>query len=600
MSTNNDNLERLPSLSALTLNTPTLSGINGNNNRNDMPSLSLTGPITASGGTTTADYRSNDDVLTSTTVTPLMAPQSLPQQQPCNNLSSSSVAPDCSNNNGVLLKEEPVESHAMPFLSLSSEAPKQAPVQHYHHTNNSIAAPPLPPIISHHPYQQYYALRENYESVVRTLETTSSVPDHTPSNNNNHSHGVGVVCTCGASNPNNNNNNAVVEPSPSLTSTAPPSSSSTPEISPRNAVASNISNPFPRKLFEMLEAEDSEIVCWLPSGQAFIVKNSEIFIDKILPKYFRHTKLTSFQRQLNLYGFRRITKGPEAGAYRHDLFRHDDPDLCLTMRRSKQNSSGGITKSPNIGPLSSPSIRGRRRSGSIESYGSATSSVQNTPDLAPSSGGSEPTGLSLLPSAASSNLPRKSSFKNLSSFSMQTIAEGSSSQQQQQQHNSASTGLSVLINQNNRLRLDNPERQASALAAAGMVAEAVQKSCDRNAHKFATVTQTATSPSYIEQQQQFMTASPNNKISSDYSSTYVTSNISPTRMSYPLQQLSPNGGGGWTSMPLPTEMISNFDDIDMELDFYNMFSSENEVQMFQFLPPDDNNNSNSELKPSSS
>ena len=73
-------------------------------------------------------------------------------------------------------------------------------------------------------------------------------------------------------------------------------------------------------------------------------------------------------------------------------------------------------------------------------------------------------------------------------------------------------------------------------------------------------------------------------------------------MSYPLQQLSPNGGGGWTSMPLPMEMISNFDDIDMELDFYNMFSSENEVQMFQFLPPDDtsNNNSNSEFKPSSS
>lgn len=307
-----------------------------------------------------------------------------------------------------------------------------------------------------------------------------------------------------------------------------------------------------------------------------------------------------FTQILSNAGFRRITKGPEAGAYRHDLFRQDDPDLCLTMRRSKQNSSGGVTKSPNIGPLSSPSIRGRRRSGSIESYGSTTSSVQNTPDLAPSSGGSEPTGLTLLPSAASSILPRKSSFKNLSSFSMQTIAECSSSQQQQP--NSASTGLSVLINQNNRLRFDNPERQASALAAAGMVAEAVQKSCDRNDHKFATVAQTATSSSSIEQQQHFMTASPNSKISSDYNSTYVSSNISPTRMSYPLQQLSPNGGGGWTSMPLPMEMISNFDDIDMELDFYNMFSSENEVQMFQFLPPDDtnNNNSNSEFKPSSS
>jgi hypothetical protein len=175
------------------------------------------GTITVSGGTTTADYRGNDDVLTTTTVTPLMAPQSLPKQQP-------------SINNSVLLKEDPVESHAMPFLSISSEAPKQAPVQHYHHTNSSIATPPLPPIISHHPYQQYYALRENYESVVRNLEMTSSGPDHAPSNNNNHSHGVGVVCTCGASNP-SNNNNVVVEPS--LTSTAPPSSSSAPEISPK-------------------------------------------------------------------------------------------------------------------------------------------------------------------------------------------------------------------------------------------------------------------------------------------------------------------------------------------------------------------------------
>lgn len=44
-------------------------------------------------------------------------------------------------------------------------------------------------------------------------------------------------------------------------------------------------------------------------------------------------KLTSFQRQLNLYGFRRITKGTDMGAYFHPQFRKDRPDLVARIRR---------------------------------------------------------------------------------------------------------------------------------------------------------------------------------------------------------------------------------------------------------------------------
>lgn len=91
--------------------------------------------------------------------------------------------------------------------------------------------------------------------------------------------------------------------------------------------------PFPRKLYNLIEAEPNNLIEWSGDGKSFMIHDENQFCVQVLPKYFRHTRLTSFQRQLNLYGFRRLTKGPDTGAYYHPLFRIDALDEITKMKR---------------------------------------------------------------------------------------------------------------------------------------------------------------------------------------------------------------------------------------------------------------------------
>eukprot|EP00616_Rhizochromulina_sp_CCMP1243_P006131 CAMPEP_0118991694 /NCGR_PEP_ID=MMETSP1173-20130426/52135_1 /TAXON_ID=1034831 /ORGANISM="Rhizochromulina marina cf, Strain CCMP1243" /LENGTH=778 /DNA_ID=CAMNT_0006942837 /DNA_START=103 /DNA_END=2436 /DNA_ORIENTATION=+ len=98
------------------------------------------------------------------------------------------------------------------------------------------------------------------------------------------------------------------------------------------------SNAFPRRLYELLNNEDPSIVMWTKNGQAFRVMNTARFCAEVLPKYFRHQKLTSFQRQLNLYGFHHVTKGPAAGCYFHSLFRRGYPEGLEFIKRTTRTT----------------------------------------------------------------------------------------------------------------------------------------------------------------------------------------------------------------------------------------------------------------------
>ena len=53
----------------------------------------------------------------------------------------------------------------------------------------------------------------------------------------------------------------------------------------------NLSNKFPTKVFNMLQNEDASVVSWTPSGDAFIIRDRQRFVNDVLPRYFRSAKV---------------------------------------------------------------------------------------------------------------------------------------------------------------------------------------------------------------------------------------------------------------------------------------------------------------------
>jgi hypothetical protein len=123
---------------------------------------------------------------------------------------------------------------------------------------------------------------------------------------------------------------------------------------------------FPLKLqriLDKLEAEGkTDIISWLPHGRAFLVHDSDRLVSDLLPVYFNQTRYSSFQRQLHMYNFQRITAGRDKGAYHHANFQRGTPQISLRMHRTRVNGKGtrrpgNPAQEPNFHSLGSlPSI----------------------------------------------------------------------------------------------------------------------------------------------------------------------------------------------------------------------------------------------------
>mmetsp|Transcript_13523 Transcript_13523/g.20593 ORF Transcript_13523/g.20593 Transcript_13523/m.20593 type:complete len:619 (-) Transcript_13523:252-2108(-) len=100
-----------------------------------------------------------------------------------------------------------------------------------------------------------------------------------------------------------------------------------------------VAEPFPFKMHRVLDQIESEglayVIGWQIHGRAFKIYDATAFVNNVMPKYFGQKKLTSFQRQLNLYGFQRLTRGRDDGAYYNELFLRGKQHLCHGMTRQR-------------------------------------------------------------------------------------------------------------------------------------------------------------------------------------------------------------------------------------------------------------------------
>jgi len=103
-----------------------------------------------------------------------------------------------------------------------------------------------------------------------------------------------------------------------------------------------LSFPFKlQALLDLLELKgETNVISWLPHGRAFRVHDPNAFVQVLMARFFNMSKFSSFQRQLSLYGYLRVTNGADKGAYYHSSFLRGMPRLCREIKRTVVNGKG--------------------------------------------------------------------------------------------------------------------------------------------------------------------------------------------------------------------------------------------------------------------
>jgi len=96
----------------------------------------------------------------------------------------------------------------------------------------------------------------------------------------------------------------------------------------------SLPTPFLTKTYQLVdEPAVDDVISWSEDGSTFVVWRPAEFARDLLPKYFKHNNFSSFVRQLNTYGFRKIV--PDRWEFANDCFRRGEKRLLCDIHRRK-------------------------------------------------------------------------------------------------------------------------------------------------------------------------------------------------------------------------------------------------------------------------
>ncbi|KAJ8923832.1 hypothetical protein NQ315_010414 [Exocentrus adspersus] len=96
------------------------------------------------------------------------------------------------------------------------------------------------------------------------------------------------------------------------------------------------------KLWKMVnDPATDHLICWSPAGNSFIIQNQAQFWYELLPLYYKHNNMSSFVRQLNMYGFHKMSTvengtmdaDKDENQFYHPFFQKDQPELLTNIKR---------------------------------------------------------------------------------------------------------------------------------------------------------------------------------------------------------------------------------------------------------------------------
>ncbi|KAG6504076.1 heat stress transcription factor B-2b-like [Zingiber officinale] len=121
----------------------------------------------------------------------------------------------------------------------------------------------------------------------------------------------------------------------------------------------SIPTPFLTKTYQLVDDPSmDDVISWNDDGSTFVVWRPAEFARDVLPKYFKHNNFSSFVRQLNTYGFRKIV--PDRWEFANECFRRGEKRLLCEIHRRKISPTPPTTAAtppsapPPMNPVGSP------------------------------------------------------------------------------------------------------------------------------------------------------------------------------------------------------------------------------------------------------